>query len=54
MLRADLLHDVGQSINPALDIGQIEAVLQGTGWLTSEELHWRADGKLMTHAPSNH
>ena len=38
-----------QSINPALDIGQIEGgFVQGMGWLTSEELHWRADGKLMT------
>ena len=55
VLRADLLHDVGQSINPALDIGQIEGgFVQGMGWLTSEELHWRADGKLMTHAPSTY
>ena len=42
-------------INPALDIGQIEGgFVQGMGWLTSEELHWRADGKLMTHAPSTY
>jgi xanthine dehydrogenase large subunit len=56
VLRADVLHDVGQSINPALDIGQIEgAFVQGMGWLTSEELWWHPDsGKLMTHAPSTY
>jgi xanthine dehydrogenase large subunit len=44
VLRADVLHDVGQSINPALDIGQIEgAFVQGMGWLTSEELWWHPD-----------
>lgn len=59
VLRADLLHDVGQSINPALDIGQIEGgFIQGMGWLTSEELCWRASGEqagqLLTHAPSTY
>lgn len=56
LLRADVLHDVGQSINPALDIGQVEgAFIQGMGWLTSEELWWHPDsGKLMTHAPSTY
>ncbi len=56
LLRADVLHDVGQSINPALDIGQIEgAFIQGMGWLTSEELWWHPQtGKLMTHAPSTY
>ncbi|HEX5371643.1 MAG TPA: xanthine dehydrogenase molybdopterin binding subunit, partial [Aquabacterium sp.] len=56
LLRADVLHDVGQSINPALDIGQIEgAFIQGMGWLTSEELYWHPQsGKLMTHAPSTY
>jgi xanthine dehydrogenase large subunit len=61
LLRADLLHDVGQSLNPAIDIGQIEgAFIQGMGWLTSEELVWHpADGSakaglLMTHAPSTY
>ncbi|WP_341676422.1 xanthine dehydrogenase molybdopterin binding subunit [Niveibacterium sp. SC-1] len=55
ILRADILHDAGRSINPAIDIGQIEGgYLQGVGWLTSEELWWRADGKLMTHAPSTY
>jgi xanthine dehydrogenase large subunit len=55
VLRVDVLHDVGRSINPALDIGQIEGgFIQGMGWLTSEELWWRDDGKLMTHAPSTY
>ncbi len=55
LLRADVLHDVGQSINPALDIGQVEgAFIQGMGWLTSEELVWNAQGKLTTHAPSTY
>jgi xanthine dehydrogenase large subunit len=56
LLRADVLHDVGQSINPALDIGQVEgAFIQGMGWLTTEELVWHPkSGKLMTHAPSTY
>jgi aerobic-type carbon monoxide dehydrogenase small subunit (CoxS/CutS family) len=55
VLRADLLHDVGRSINPAVDIGQIEGgFIQGMGWLTSEELVWYADGRLATHAPSTY
>jgi xanthine dehydrogenase large subunit len=56
VLRADVLHDVGRSINPAIDIGQIEgAFIQGMGWLTSEELWWHPEsGKLMTHAPSTY
>jgi xanthine dehydrogenase large subunit len=56
MLRADVLHDVGRSINPAIDIGQIEgAFIQGMGWLTTEELWWHpTSGKLMTHAPSTY
>lgn len=55
LLRADILHDVGQSINPAIDIGQVEgAFIQGMGWLTTEELWWNKDGKLMTHAPSTY
>ena len=54
-LRADLLHDAGNSINPAIDVGQVEgAFIQGAGWLTTEELWWNADGKLMTHAPSTY
>ncbi|MFZ5528114.1 MAG: xanthine dehydrogenase molybdopterin binding subunit [Pseudomonadota bacterium] len=56
LLRADVLHDVGQSINPALDIGQVEgAFIQGMGWLTTEELYWHPKtGKLLTHAPSTY
>lgn len=55
LLRADVLHDAGKSINPALDIGQVEgAFIQGMGWLTTEELWWNKDGKLMTHAPSTY
>ncbi len=55
LLRADLLHDAGNSINPAIDIGQIEgAFIQGMGWLTCEELWWNDAGRLMTHAPSTY
>jgi xanthine dehydrogenase large subunit len=55
VLRADALHDVGASLNPALDIGQVEgAFVQGMGWLTTEELWWNDKGKLMTHAPSTY
>lgn len=54
-LRTDILHDVGRSINPAIDIGQIEGgFVQGTGWLTSEELWWDDKGILRTHAPSTY
>ena len=55
ILRADLLHDTGSPLNPALDIGQIEgAYVQGAGWLTMEELIWDAKGALKTHAPSTY
>ena len=55
LLRADLLHDGGTSINPAIDIGQVEGgFIQGMGWLTTEELWWNGDGTLMTHAPSTY
>jgi xanthine dehydrogenase large subunit len=55
VLRVDILHDAGRSLNPAIDIGQIEGgFVQGMGWLTSEELWWRGDGKLMSHAPSTY
>lgn len=55
LLRADLLHDAGNSINPAIDIGQVEGgFIQGMGWLTMEELWWNAQGRLMTHAPSTY
>jgi xanthine dehydrogenase large subunit len=56
LLRADVLHDVGRSLNPALDIGQVEgAFIQGMGWLTTEELVWHPKtGLLATHAPSTY
>ena len=55
LLRADVLHDVGRSLNPAIDIGQVEGgFIQGMGWLTTEELWWNQNGKLMTHAPSTY
>jgi xanthine dehydrogenase large subunit len=55
LLRVDILHDVGTSLNPAIDLGQIEGgFLQGVGWLTSEELYWNGDGQLGTHAPSTY
>ena len=56
LLRADVLHDAGKSLNPAVDIGQIEgAFIQGMGWLTMEELVWHPQtGLLMTHAPSTY
>ena len=55
LLRVDVLHDAGTSLNPALDRGQIEGgYLQGYGWLTTEELHWNRDGQLKTHAPSTY
>ncbi|WP_367067807.1 xanthine dehydrogenase molybdopterin binding subunit [Oryzisolibacter sp. LB2S] len=56
LLRADVLHDVGRSLNPAIDIGQVEgAFIQGMGWLTMEELVWHPQtGMLMTHAPSTY
>jgi xanthine dehydrogenase large subunit len=55
VLKVDILHDVGNSINPSLDVGQIEGgFIQGMGWLTSEELVWNAQGLLTTHAPSTY
>ncbi|MBT26243.1 MAG: xanthine dehydrogenase molybdopterin binding subunit, partial [Rhodobacteraceae bacterium] len=55
ILRADVLHDAGASLNPALDIGQIEGgYVQGAGWLTTEELIWDERGRLRTHAPSTY
>jgi xanthine dehydrogenase large subunit len=55
LLRVDILHDVGTSLNPAIDLGQIEGgFLQGAGWLTSEELYWNDKGELQTHAPSTY
>ncbi|MFT2109534.1 xanthine dehydrogenase molybdopterin binding subunit [Marinomonas sp. 2405UD68-3] len=55
MLRTDILHDVGASLNPAIDVGQIEGgFIQGMGWLTTEELVWNDAGRLMTHSPASY
>lgn len=55
LLRADALYDAGKSLNPAIDIGQVEgAFIQGMGWLTTEELWWDQRGTLKTHAPSTY
>lgn len=55
LLRADLLHDAGKSLNPAIDIGQVEGgFIQGMGWLTTEQLCWNSAGRLTTHAPSTY
>ena len=55
MLRSDILHDVGASLNPAIDIGQVEGgFVQGMGWLTMEELVWNDKGKLMTSGPASY
>lgn len=53
--RVDILHDVGDSINPAIDIGQIEGgFVQGMGWLTTEELLWDSNGKIISNSPANY
>ncbi len=55
IIRADILYDAGRSLNPAIDIGQIEGgYIQGAGWLTTEEICWDAKGHLRTHAPSTY
>ncbi len=55
LLRVDILHDCGDSLNPAIDLGQVEGgYVQGVGWLTSEELCWDDAGRLTTHAPSTY
>ena len=55
VVRVDILHDVGSSLNPAIDLGQVEGgFIQGMGWLTTEELWYSDDGRLMTHAPSTY
>jgi len=55
VLRADLVQDCGASLNPAIDLGQIEGgYVQGAGWLTTEELVWDGKGRLATHAPSTY
>jgi xanthine dehydrogenase large subunit len=55
VLAVDILHDVGRSLNPAIDRGQIEGgFVQGQGWLTTEELVWNANGRLLTHSPATY
>jgi xanthine dehydrogenase molybdopterin-binding subunit B len=55
VVAVDILHDVGESLNPGVDRGQIEGgFVQGMGWLTGEELRWSSDGKLMTHSASTY
>ena len=55
VLRVDILHDCGDSLNPAVDLGQVEGgYVQGVGWLTSEELWWNGKGELGTHSPSTY
>ena len=55
LLRTDILHDAGSSINDAIDIGQIEGgFIQGVGWLTTEELKWSPDGRLLSDGPATY
>ena len=55
VVRTDIVHDVGDSLNPGIDRGQIEGgFVQGMGWLTSEELKWDAKGRLLTHSASTY
>jgi xanthine dehydrogenase large subunit len=55
LLRVDILHDCGDSLNPAVDLGQVEGgFVQGVGWLTTEELWWNDEGELGTHSPSTY
>ena len=55
ILRADILHDAGRTINPAIEIGQIEGgFVQGAGWLTMEEVKWKSNGQIITHSPSTY
>ena len=55
VLAVDILHDVGKSLNPVIDLGQVEGgFIQGMGWLTTEELFWNDEGRLATHAPSTY
>ena len=53
--RVDIIHDAGKAINPALELGQIEGgFVQGQGWLTIEELNWKANGQITTFSPSTY
>ncbi|WP_226662513.1 xanthine dehydrogenase molybdopterin binding subunit [Microbulbifer aggregans] len=53
--RVDILHDVGESLNPAIDLGQVEGgFVQGMGWVTSEELLWNDQGRIISDSPANY
>lgn len=55
LLRTDIVHDVGDSINPGIDMGQVEGgFIQGVGWCTTEEIKWDAKGNLLTHSPDTY
>ena len=55
LIKVDILHDVGNSINPSIDFGQIEgAFVQGLGWLTTEEIAWGNNGNILTYSPSTY
>jgi len=55
IIRADILHDAGKAINPAIERGQIEGgFVQGAGWLTIEEVNWKSNGQITTHSPSTY
>jgi xanthine dehydrogenase small subunit len=55
VLRVDILHDVGDSVNEGVNRGQIEGgFVQGMGWLTTEELQWDDQGRLLTHSPDTY
>jgi len=55
IMRADILHDAGKAINPAIELGQIEGgFVQGAGWLTMEEVNWKSNGEITTHSPSTY
>ena len=55
LLQADILHDVGDSLNPEIDIGQVEGgFIQGVGWVTTEEIKWDSKGNLLTHSPDTY
>jgi xanthine dehydrogenase large subunit len=55
LLRTDILHDAGDSINPGIDLGQVQGgFVQGLGWVTTEEISWDAEGHLLTHSPDTY
>jgi len=55
LLRTDILHDAGKSINEGIDIGQIEGgFIQGLGWVTTEDLKYDRKGNLLNHSPDTY